>query len=236
MSHDDRHERCAQSLGAYALGALEPDESAAVQAHLSSCSACLTELDGLQLAADALATSVIPLRAPPELGERIMAAVEAQAADAAPEAGAARPPRRGWWRLAPRPTIALAAASLVLLGAVVAGVALTGDRAAPERVLSARITDQAMSDVARASVRVSGDHARLVVQGLPDPPSRRVYQVWLKSATGPPVAAGALFAVRSGTIEIPRPLHRGDAVLVTHEPAGGSRAPTRPPLIVSAPA
>lgn len=235
MSAKDRHERCAQSLGAYALGALEDDESADVQSHLSACPGCRAELAGLQRAADALATSVTPLRAPPELGRRVMAAVRAQAAEAAPGGRAARP-RRAWRRLASRPAIALAAASLVLLGAVVAGVMLTSERAGPERVLSARITDQAMSDVARASVHVYGDHARLMVQGLPDPPARRVYQVWLKSATGPPVAAGATFAVRSGTVEIPRPLHRGEAVLVTHEPAGGSAAPTRPPLIVSAPA
>jgi anti-sigma-K factor RskA len=236
MSGDDRHERSARSLGAYALGALEADEAAEVRAHLTACSSCRAELDGLQLAADALATSVIPLRAPPELGERIMAQVRAQAADAATEDRVARPRRHWWQRLATRPATALAAVTLVVLGAVVAGVTLTGDPAAPERVLSARITDRAMEDVARASVRVSGNHARLVVEGLPDPPSRRVYQVWLKSATGPPVAAGATFAVRSGTIEIPRPLRDGEAVLVTHEPAGGSQAPSRPPLIVSAPA
>jgi len=236
MSRDDRHEHYAQALGAYALGAMEPDESADLRAHLSGCSACQAELDGLQLAAGALAMSVTPLRAPPELGPRIMAAVQAQAADTAGETRVARPRRRGWPRLVSRPRVALAAVSLVLLGAAVASFALTGDRATPERVLSARITDRATSDVARASVRVSGDHARLVVQGLPDPPSRRVYQVWLKSPDGPPVAAGATFAVRSGTIEIPRPLRDGEAVLVTHEPAGGSSAPTRPPLIVSVPA
>lgn len=233
MSSRDLHERCAQSLGAYALGALAPDECAEVEQHLSGCGDCRADLDGLQLAADALATSVTPLRAPAELGPRIMAAVQDQAGEAK-RADRAAPRRRPRWRLRRGPAIALA--TVALLAALVAGVGLMAERPAPERVLAARITDPATSQVARAWVRVSGDHARLVVEGLPDPPSRRVYQVWLKGPAGPPVAAGATFAVRSGTIEIPRRVLEGEAVLVTDEPAGGSRAPTRPPLIVSAPA
>jgi anti-sigma-K factor RskA len=78
--------------------------------------------------------------------------------------------------------------------------------------------------------------ASLVVRNLPDPPPGRVYQVWLKSSAEPPVPAGATFAVRSGTIDIPRSVTASQEVLVTSEPVGGSTSPTRPPLIIARPA
>lgn len=42
-----RHELLREALGAYTLGALEPDEEATVESHLRDCHACRDELAGL---------------------------------------------------------------------------------------------------------------------------------------------------------------------------------------------
>lgn len=42
-----RHDLLREALGAYSLGALEPDEEAAVESHLPDCPACRDELAGL---------------------------------------------------------------------------------------------------------------------------------------------------------------------------------------------
>jgi len=73
--------------------------------------------------------------------------------------------------------------------------------------------------------RVMSAHARLY----------RTYQVWLQGPGRSPVPAGSSF-MRYGTVDVRCPVHRGDRLLVTIEPAGGSPRPTRPPLIVARPA
>lgn len=242
MSADAEHTRCAESLGAYVLGALPPDETTEVEAHLASCQRCREDLAELRVAADLLAVSPPPIVSPPALKGRIMTVVQAEAEllrAAGPQADQpSAPKRRGLGRLFPRPAITAAAAAAALAAGVAAGVVVVGDgdRKPAGRVLAARVTDPDLARSARASVRISGDEAELVVHGLPDPPPRRVYQVWFKGQGQPPLPAGTTFAVRSGTIELRRGLRKGEAVLVTHEPVGGSTTPTRTPLIVATPA
>lgn len=242
MTREPEHARSAEALGAYVLAALPADEAADVEAHVATCQRCRDDLSELRAAADLLAASAPPVVPPPALKQRIMAVVEAEAEvlrAAGPEAD--RPPaarRRRLGHLFPRPAVTAAAAAAALAAGVAGGIVLVDgqDRQPSTRVLSAKLTDPRVARSARASVHLSGDEARLVVQGLPDPPPRRVYQVWFKPADAPPVPSGTTFAVRSGTVELRRGLRRGEAVLVTHEPAGGSPAPTRPPLIVATPA
>jgi hypothetical protein len=91
---------------------------------------------------------------------------------------------------------------------------------------------------ARASLTVADDRATLNVKDFPAPPSGRVYQVWLKRPGRPPDPTTALFRVRDGsaTVDVPGSMKGVDQVLVTDEPNGGSRAPTRSPVIVAQPA
>jgi anti-sigma factor RsiW len=56
-----------QLLAAYALGACEQLESAAIEAHLSRCAACAADVQPLQAAADSLG---IVLATPPPAGLR----------------------------------------------------------------------------------------------------------------------------------------------------------------------
>jgi anti-sigma factor RsiW len=56
-------------LGVYALDALEPDEAAAVAAHVATCPRCRAELDAHREMAAALGNTVVAL--PPDLWDRI---------------------------------------------------------------------------------------------------------------------------------------------------------------------
>ncbi len=243
-SHGGDHRDHVEAVGAYVLGALDEDERSSLERHLETCRSCRKEAAALQLAVEALPASAPSVDPPPQLKDRVMAVVRSEAELLAVSgASADRPPRqraRGWGRLFPRPAITAAAAAAALGAGVVGGIAVVNDRGsrqpqATQRVLAARITDPSVPADARAAVRLSGGEASLVVHGLPDPPTRRVYQVWTKAPGNSPVPAGATFAVRSGTIDIPRRLHDGDQVLVTVEPLGGSPAPTRAPTIVTPP-
>ena len=218
--------------------------------HVATCPVCASEAAELVLARDAL-LNVTPTRtAPRELKERVMAQVRADAelfaaaggqrADAphVPAPGA-RPARRESrlrsWLRSPLPLAAAAACALVLI----AGGALIGSRSAATRAAagrapcSARSTAPGAGGQAKLVIDDSGT-AHLVVSGLPNPGARRVYQVWLQSGKQAPVPTKALFSVTadgSGETVVPSDLEGVDRVMVTSEPEGGSKAPTRPALI-----
>jgi anti-sigma-K factor RskA len=238
MEHSDFDD----SAGAYVLGALPDDELRAFEAHLDGCAACRDEIAALRFAADALALAADPIAPPPELKQRLMAVVrsEAELLDAA---GAradvpqrSRRPRRaglpGWTARGLRPA-AIAGASAVLVAGGVTGYALRGDGGGSTRTVVASV-DRAAAPDASASLRLGGGHGTLHVQGLRNPPARRVYQVWLKRSGETPEPTNALFTVRSdGTadVEVPGDLHDVRSVLVTSEPLGGSSVPSGQPII-----
>ncbi len=67
------HDLVRKSLAAYALGALAPDESAAVDQHLDLCSQCRAEVAELEEAASSL---VEPADSPPaDVWERVSKAI-----------------------------------------------------------------------------------------------------------------------------------------------------------------
>src|SRR5262245_54185424 len=116
------HDRWSDSLGAWLLGALPEDEAVAFRRHLDECAVCQEDAAALQVAVDALPASVEPRTPPPALKDRIMAVVEAEAPQAAPEPARERKPRRSWrggfsWR--PALAIGLAALALGFVGAQV---------------------------------------------------------------------------------------------------------------------
>jgi anti-sigma-K factor RskA len=244
------HTEVSEALGAYVLGALPADERLAVERHLEVCERCSEAAASLRVAVNVLPASVPIVEPPRELKDRIMAVVTAEA-ELLRAAGseADRPPRRrpvwrpepGWLGRRPLATAGMAAA---LAAAAAGGVIVLGEgsggerspRVSSERVVSAQITDADIARRARASVRVKGTRASLVVRNLPGPGANRVYQVWLKRSGSAPVPAGATFRVRSGSVDIPRAMRPSEQMLVTVEPAGGSREPTGPALIVAQPA
>jgi anti-sigma factor RsiW len=248
---------CARldDVGSYLLGGLDEDERERFAAHLPGCAACRRELEELQSVADTLPLAAPQIVPPPELKDRIMAVVhadvarrEAEAAQAAQPAQAeppatpeparpARPQRpRPWWRrprLALRPVpAALAAAALIALG-VAGGVLVSGGDEAARTVTA--LVDAPSAPGARATVAVADEHATLTVRDFPAPPEGRVYQVWLKRPGRDPEPTGALFTPRGGraVVEVRDGVGGVEQVLVTDEPRGGSRVPTRAPVVVA---
>jgi hypothetical protein len=97
-------------------------------------------------------------------------------------------------------------------------------------------THEIRATVGSAVLQVSDGHGQLVVAHLARPASGRIYELWIQHGSSAP-APSTLFSVdSSGTADVgvPGSLQGVSRVLVTNEPAGGSRAPTTQPLIVAA--
>ena len=89
-----------------------------------------------------------------------------------------------------------------------------------------------MGSPGEAQLRISHNQAELVVSHLPPPPAGRIYEVWLKRGSTSPAPTSALFSVTAdgaATVDVPGDLHGVSQVLVTQEPAGGSRVSTHSP-------
>jgi anti-sigma factor RsiW len=238
VSSGTEHREFSESLAAYALGALPEDESARIREHLAGCHECRAELEWLRAAVDTLPASVPQVEAPPELRSRVMDAVEREAellnaaGDAADRPEPA-PPRRRWWpSISVRPSVVLV--GLCVAAIVVGGVILSLNSTVTRntRTIHAQVTGPAHTAGARASVRLTGSHAELVVSRLPTPAGNHVDELWVQRGTAAPVPAGT-FIVSSGTVALSRAVHRGDHVLVTVEPGRGTKAPTSQPFIVA---
>jgi anti-sigma-K factor RskA len=239
------HDRWADSLGAWLLGALPEDEAEGFSAHLAACADCRADAESLRVAVDALPASTPPATPPPALKGRLMAIVEREASlleAAGPAADRPQPSRRR--RRLPRlagltlrPALAL---PLVLLLLVIGGgVALLGRDAVDQgsRVVVARVNPELNG--ARASLVLDGNRGRIVGKKLPAPPPGHVYQVWLDRGGTSPVPTDALFSTRtdgSASVDVPGSLDGVRAVMVTDEPSGGSEKPTGRILLTASPA
>ncbi|HXW77482.1 MAG TPA: anti-sigma factor, partial [Candidatus Eremiobacteraceae bacterium] len=75
---------------------------------------------------------------------------------------------------------------------------------------------------------------RFESHGLPRLAAGKVYQAWLLHGKNAPIPEPTFTVDEggNGAIDIPGTAARGDAVAVTAEPAGGSRAPTSAPILV----
>ena len=228
--------RCERGIdaGAWVLGALDESDAASYEAHLRTCADCQAEVAHLRVPADALSLATKQVAPPPELKDRIMRVVESEAQllrAAGPEAD--RPVRRERrdrrWFLRPLPVAGLAAATLAV--GILGGVLLSDDSVQPTRTIQAQV---AMTG-AKATIRVTGDHANLEVSGMPNPPSGRVYQVWVKRGANAPEPTDALFTVMHGHshVDVPGSVKGVNLIMVTSEPSGGSVVPTGKPVITA---
>jgi anti-sigma-K factor RskA len=233
------HAQWADAVGAYVLGALPPDEADGFNAHMDECALCRRDVEELRIAAEALPASVPQVSPPPALKDRIMAVVESEAELLAaagtradqPDVPRTRERRRrplGGWLL--RPGVALACAALLLAAGGVAGVLLAGGDDTRTVVAGTQAPD------ADVRLEIREDTATLMARNLPAPPRGRIYQVWIKRPGRDPEPTSVLWAPRddgSAAVAVPGPLDDVEAVLVTDEPAGGSDAPTKPPVITA---
>ena len=221
-------------VSAYLLGGLPDEEHEALAAHLVDCDACQQEIAELERGAAAMPLAVEHRQPPPELKQRLMATVRAEAEvlrAAGPEADrpAVPQPRRSRFpRFAGPVAVGLALAVLAIVGVQ----SFTGDDPTSQRTIQAnvRLTD----GTARVQVSDEGRTGELVLDGVPAPPVGYVYEMWLSRPGEAPVPAGTISKVRTdGTTitKISGDLKNVPSLLVTVEPAPGGRTPTQKPVI-----
>ncbi len=219
---------CGNDAAPYVLGALEPAEALTFAHHMQSCAVCRDEVAALAPVLDVLPACAPRYEVSAALRRRVMHAVRSEAkAESAPA-------RRSRRRSTPRPALALRRLALprpVVVAALAAAVALGVVVAARSGGSPARVIEASFG---RAQLHVAGGQGELIVDRLPPAPPDRVYELWLQRGNGTP-APSTLFAVTSrGTavLGVPGGLTGVSRVLVTLEPAGGSRIPTTRAVIV----
>ncbi|WP_405165699.1 anti-sigma factor [Nocardia sp. NBC_01499] len=164
---------------------------------------------------------------PPELEARILAAL--------PDAE-----RPSVWQRRMRWVVPVAAAAcLVIGGSVVADRIGTPPPAVPgaeqvHRQPDARTLTEPVTGGGTAVVEVSPQQrlAVLAFDGVAEPPSGRVYQVWLvpSGTESKPRSAGVLDELPSASRPFVTAFDAGEKLAVSVEPPGGSPAPTTTPI------
>jgi anti-sigma-K factor RskA len=243
-----RHAATRDLLGAFALGAVDAEEGAAVRAHLATCAECQAEMAELWLAVDSLPDTIEPMEPPPALRGRIAAAVSAEAASVQPaqpalstppppEPGPAinltpsalepvRRPASFWSRATPW---AAAAAILLLLsaGLLIWNLRLREQLAATPvaETIALAPTDAAPEAGGEVTYLPQDDLFLLDVRDLPPLQPDQVYEVWLIGEEGP-VPAG-VFDQPTDQHAIVADRDQYETLAITAEPGPlGTEAPT----------
>jgi anti-sigma-K factor RskA len=240
-------------VGAYATDALEPEERAAMEAHLRTCPECQAELAGYREVLAALATRAVA--PPPGLEDAVVTAATGPAGQPAaspgrqptpspgPAAGSGTSFRRR--RLGPRGRstvlVAAAAAATVFVAGGVVGRAtaptlpVAGDGTTMAGTVLAVATAE---DATFMAADVMGADARVVVSDemgkmallatdLPTPAKGACYQVWRVAPDGTKSSAGVFTPDADGLIAVVLDAGSGaDRFVITTEPPGGSLEPT----------
>ncbi|MEL5957418.1 anti-sigma factor [Streptomyces sp. CLV115] len=234
--------------GAYALHALDDDERVAFELHMAGCEACDQEVAEFT----ATAARLVPasgVRTPSVMREQVLrriVTVRQVAPGSVPLDRARRGVRSGRGRV--RWALAASVAAAVLFG----GAAVWQyERARDARVQAAQVQRNVedvagvltASDAKSRSVPVAGgggtlvvstgrDRAVFVASRMAAPPRGKVYQLWFSDG-GKMRPAGLMSPDRSSqAVLMEGAVDDATGIGITVEPAGGSRQPTTPPLVV----
>ena len=228
------HDRWSEDVTAYALGALDADGAAELERHAESCERCRSEIRWLVPAVDGLAEAVPRLEPPPQLRERLVAEVQADARAAGTDRADAEPgglrARLGGLRLGSltwKPLAGLAAVVLVIAGIAGYVIGSSGSSSGAHTYTAA----EAEAGITAEVVREDGA-AELTLAHVVKLPPDKVLEAWVqREGTVEPVKA--LFVPdRDGNASTTIADMRGvEVVMVTREPAGGSPEPTSEPFI-----
>lgn len=237
------HEELLEMLPAYGIGALAPDEVAAVDAALTGASRQSEELRRELRAYESVATQVAELHAtvpPAGARDRLLSRIAREKHATVTPPPASRVPRP--W------LVALAAALVLAFGLGAYSLSLRQALSRRESTLNAILEADRDLRVARVlsadSVNGPGiqffwneKQRRGVLHAfrMPPAPRGRSYQVWLLQ-DGKPHSISVFNSDRDGhalvqDLTLPPSSRGATLVLVTEEPAGGSPGPTTTPFM-----
>jgi len=223
---DERDQQMQELIELYALGGLEPEERALVEAYLKK-EGCAETLARGRLAAYALAVSV-EQPPPASLRERVLAA--AAATKPAKPPAAVTPLRPAFWM---QPGWLAAAAAVVIV--VFAATWAFESGIFGGRSWAVGCTSTATPCTVSGRVVAAGGALRFEAHGMPPAPAGKVCQAWYIRAGAKPTPAPTFNPDAHGdaTVVLPVGAEKGLTVAVTIEPPGGSAAPTTKPIWVA---
>jgi anti-sigma factor RsiW len=222
---------------AYALDALDADETRIYEEHLATCPECREELAGLTRAVGSLAYAVGAPPPPDALRGRILDAVRAERMNVVP--------LRPRWTLAAKAVAAVAACAAIGFGVWAASLSRSLEhersaRDAANRALSVlsdpTATRTPLTGAGGGSlVRSQSGEAALIVSRLGRAPAGKTYEAWVIE-NGKPLPAGT-FAGGGDTsvLRLNRSVPDGARVAVTLEPGRGGDQPSGPMVLTGSP-
>jgi hypothetical protein len=234
----DEHDRRREEVAAFALGALDAAQIDDFREHLDACKRCQDELRWLEPAVRALPETVEQQSPPPELKVRLMEEVRAdlaaesqQARDGQRRERASRKGFREWLGgldvggLTWRPLAGMAAVVLI----VAAGVGYLVGNGGGSNVTTTEV--QQKNGIVAMVVDEDGK-GELRLTGVEQLPKGKVLEAWV--ARGEAVEPVEMLFTPdeegNATTQI-EDLKGVDVVMVTREPAGGTKVPTTEPLV-----
>lgn len=253
---NDQDHQDSDLVGAYVLDALGPEETELFEAHLEQCADCRREVAELRRVVGVLPLAIDMVEPPPGLKNRVIEAAMRDSTmrvipggDDLGQAKGSRAQPRSLVRFHPWQAAVGLAAAVVIAALGIWNVqlqhqvqdknsALAYQRDVVAALASgATVTHVPGTDAAPAAraalVQPSRGHAYVIVQGLPENQSDKVYQLWLVRGTTPHSAAVFTYAGNDPQIIHLSASTAGYAVAaVTMEPRPGSRAPTGRQLLL----
>ncbi|MBI4733078.1 MAG: anti-sigma factor [Chloroflexi bacterium] len=243
MSHDE-HTPFRENIPAYALGALDAQDAAALESHLQTCASCRTDLAGYRAVGDHLLTALPPRNPPAALRRRLQSRL--------PSAQKAIRPRLNW----SISRVAVGAMFTLLLALNVNSVlqvsALQLQQAELTRQIQTSQTVLALLSYPNTQnlpihandANVAGtllldmdrNIATLIVWNMPQLQEDQTYQIWLIDPHGNRTNAGIFRPDLGQPFTTASILSTGNlsdyiGIGVTVEPTGGSDQPTGPRIV-----
>lgn len=233
----DPHTPFRENIPAYALGALDAEEVAALEAHLNACASCQTEMAEYRALSNSLLTAIPPREPSVALRKKLQSRL--------PDAQKRLRPRLNW----SFSQVAVAAALVLLLVMNLYSILqvrtlqleqahLAHQYQTGQTVLSMlsypgtqRLPIHSDTVVGSLLLDEDRDIVALIVWNMPELPASQAYQIWLVDPQGGRVSAGTFRPEgdEAYTTQIVFPKQRLSnftGLGVTVEPAGGSVAPT----------
>lgn len=235
----EHHEQLRNDLAGFALGSLDAESAARVEAHVQDCVECQQALMDYQGVLDLLPLG-LPI-AQPSVAARsqLISRTHSIATSVDSRSGGSRAAR--WSRLR-RGGFGIATALLLVLG-----VAAWERAANPEDRGAATVVERIRNDPTTVAMPMSGGDAApgatgnlfvepgksaaaLVANGLPQPPAGRTYQFWFVRSDQTHVSGGIFQVDQTGgavtLLSAPADFGAGWSCGVSEEPSGGSVVPT----------